>query len=494
MSNRNQRYWRERAVRIKLEQSRRNDNVIRQSSILYRRTIRNINNQLDSFQRRYAPNGNFDIHEMNQLLSRSEQIGWHRAVREFQQEANSAGFADKLQNNYYRTRISRLEHMKLQTEMELDRLAHGNEKMLRRHLETSVTEVFNRSIDEFGVAFDVQSELAHFNPDTVKHLVNNPQHGHNFSENIWGNKRSKLARELNLIINNGMMMGTSVDNMTRQLRGRVEVDQRHARMLIRTESAHAAEQTTALAYERMGVREFEFSSALEVGTCEHCAEKHGEIHKVSDREVGVNYPPIHPNCLCTTVPVVDMGDGERDDRAEQDREEWKSKFTDEERKAHKNRASDRKQMREYRRLGVDVPRNLADFQDMKYNRPNEWSTFKRQVQVFRSIDREVARDPKLTRADGRNARQVHRDFGGHNVEMSAHACVRWGERSDNSGLTVESAVALLNTPHTHIDTRKNRPVWVQGRDRFILETDKSVVVTYIYTSKAYRIQKNWREV
>lgn len=42
-------------------------------------------------------------------------------------------------------------------------------------------------------------------------------------------------------------------------------------------------------------------AAVNERTCDTCGALDGRRFKVDDAEPGVNYPPIHPNCRCTTV-------------------------------------------------------------------------------------------------------------------------------------------------------------------------------------------------
>ena len=42
-------------------------------------------------------------------------------------------------------------------------------------------------------------------------------------------------------------------------------------------------------------------AAVNERTCDTCGGLDGRRFKVSDAEPGVNYPPIHLNCRCTTV-------------------------------------------------------------------------------------------------------------------------------------------------------------------------------------------------
>lgn len=72
--------------------------------------------------------------------------------------------------------------------------------------------------------------------------------------------------------------------------------------LIRTESSFVANQAIARAYEDAGFERYVFVSALEARACKRCGAMDGESFLLSEMKVGVNYPPVHPWCRCTTKP------------------------------------------------------------------------------------------------------------------------------------------------------------------------------------------------
>lgn len=84
------------------------------------------------------------------------------------------------------------------------------------------------------------------------------------------------------------------------------VSQSRAATLIHTESAHAAAEATARGYQETGVNEYTFDASLDLKTCPICGAMDGMKFKVSERETGVNYPPVHPRCRCTTVPETEF--------------------------------------------------------------------------------------------------------------------------------------------------------------------------------------------
>ncbi|MCL2757214.1 MAG: minor capsid protein [Coriobacteriia bacterium] len=54
-------------------------------------------------------------------------------------------------------------------------------------------------------------------------------------------------------------------------------------------------------YVGAGIQEYEFLAVLDSRTCPLCGSLDGKIFKLSERMVGVNFPPIHEGCRCTTI-------------------------------------------------------------------------------------------------------------------------------------------------------------------------------------------------
>ncbi len=58
----------------------------------------------------------------------------------------------------------------------------------------------------------------------------------------------------------------------------------------------------------MGYEWYMFSSHTEgkssERTCERCRKINEEKYRFDKRVVGENFPPLHPNCRCTIIPIV----------------------------------------------------------------------------------------------------------------------------------------------------------------------------------------------
>lgn len=94
------------------------------------------------------------------------------------------------------------------------------------------------------------------------------------------------------------MVSKSVDDIKGAMRFR---SKREARTVI-TETAGEAHME---AYKKHGVKQYEFIATWDERTCPVCGRLDGQVFDRDDATVGVNYPPMHPNCRCTTVAMID---------------------------------------------------------------------------------------------------------------------------------------------------------------------------------------------
>jgi SPP1 gp7 family putative phage head morphogenesis protein len=105
-----------------------------------------------------------------------------------------------------------------------------------------------------------------------------------------------------------------------------DVERSNMARLIRTEGTYVFNEAQAKTWENSGIEEYVYSAFLDKRTSDICQNLDGQTFKWSDREPGVNFPPMHPNCRSTyLLPDLD--------------EEW---LMDQMRKANPGMFKDRK--------------------------------------------------------------------------------------------------------------------------------------------------------
>ena len=55
----------------------------------------------------------------------------------------------------------------------------------------------------------------------------------------------------------------------------------------------------------VGIEQYQILAILDDRTSDICQEMDGTIVPLNEKEVGINYPPFHPNCRTTTIPYFE---------------------------------------------------------------------------------------------------------------------------------------------------------------------------------------------
>jgi len=171
----------------------------------------------------------------------------------------------------FQGRVKRLEMVNAQLWARSKRLGVlENEIQTKSHIET-INGAFGRTI--FDTAEGIGATLAFSGLDSrgIDVLLNAPWQGKNYSQRIWGNS-SALASQLQQMLAKAIMTGMGEERALWEIR------------------------------QRFGVAKL---ATLDGRTSEMCRSHDGQIYKISERQEGVNYPPLHPFCRSTARGYID---------------------------------------------------------------------------------------------------------------------------------------------------------------------------------------------
>ena len=391
-SKMNSAYWRKRTVRQAEQQMQADEKLNQDIAREYERILHELDQELSSFYARYAQNESISMVEARRLLKDAELEDFRMSLDEFRAKAIAGGYDKELNEIYLRTRVSRLQALQTQIRLRIQELFQEQQEQLHDHLAGIYTDAYYQTVYTVSQQTPVLASFARVDTDTVEKLLSKPWLDSDFSSRIWAD-RDKLLRELETALSRSFVRGEPLQRVSKQFAERMGVSQCRAATMNHTESAHAAAEATARGYQETGVSEYTFDASLDLKTCPICGAMDGMTFKVSERETGVNYPPVHPRCRCTTVPETEFKiSGERAARnpvtgkteyVEQDMTyaQWHKKYVEDDpagaaaEKAYRNRHADQKQHERYlERLGSkNVPKSFASFQKMKYNEPEKWN-------------------------------------------------------------------------------------------------------------------------
>lgn len=130
--------------------------------------------------------------------------------------------------------------------------------------------------------------------------------GKAWSERVWNNTaimQEELRSGIIAVVARGYSPKKLMGQMQKFLKDDINKGFNRAVRLVRTELSYVQTQACLDKYKEAGVEYYEILAAN--GACSDCALDYaGQIYRVDEAVVGVNCPPFHPNCRCTTLAVI----------------------------------------------------------------------------------------------------------------------------------------------------------------------------------------------
>ena len=307
MDQKNRDYWEKRQVKREDKAFTTMQDIEKEYKIALEKAKQNINKELSRIGTTYMKDNNLSYHDALKLLKGDEYKVWKKDLHDYMAEYNkllkTAPLEAKklyleIETLSARSRMSHLDSLKAQVDMEMVKLIFGVEDSAKNALTSVYRDTFIEVTKDLGINAIVSR-------DKIKAVLDRPWSGSNFSERIWSNT-DKLAQTVKQEIVNGMIQGINLQTMTKRVSKRFETAKKNdVERLLRTEVNYTLNQATLDGYKEAGIEKYEFSATLDSRTSQICSELNGEIFEIKKIAVGLNYPPMHPRCRSTTIPIID---------------------------------------------------------------------------------------------------------------------------------------------------------------------------------------------
>ena len=204
-------------------------------------------------------------------------------------------------------KLDKYWQMQSQLKKELQKLGDKEVALLSKQFEDEWRDIYESISLPSGDAFSTIST------DNAYQMINQVwlADGKRFSDRIWNNV-DNLIETLNEELMDCVITGRSTSKLKEKLINRFNVSYNRANTLVRTEVANIQTQAAARRYQDYGLTKYKYLADTDERTCTHenngsrnCEDLDGKIFMYSEMRAGVNAPPMHPNCRCAIVPVVD---------------------------------------------------------------------------------------------------------------------------------------------------------------------------------------------
>lgn len=296
----NTRYWTERTLLQEQRVRNMGDKLLSNLEVEYKEAQKELQAQLDGWYQKYADENGLSIAQAKKKLNPKEQRMYEEQMEKLIGKAGDGVVDPGRRKQYIFSRINRLQALENQVAVQLELLGKSQDVETFKLLQRTYQDTYYRGLHVAGQA-GLISRFDRLNPNMVEQICRTPWSGKSFSERIWGNT-DKLIKEVRHILSNGAITGAGVDKMSRQLAKRMGVSYSRVENLIRTESAFVREQATGDIYTAAGLKQYEYMATLDKRTSQICRSLDNAVFAMTEKMVGVNYPPMHPRCRSTTVP------------------------------------------------------------------------------------------------------------------------------------------------------------------------------------------------
>ena len=325
-------YWQNRAENNFLLGEKDSLKVARHLKSLYTEAIREIQTQINAFYGKYAKDSKITLDEAKRILNRNELKDFKSYIKEMLKMGNKENFSKEQMTEfkrlYSKAKITRLEELETNIRFELDKLSIKNISNIGELLSNTYEDNYYRTIYNNQKGLNLISSFSGLNKQAIEKAVSQKYQKANYSDRIW-TSTNKLMTTLTQEIPRGLVLGYNPRKLASQVSNKLNTNYNSTVRLIRTEYSHILNQATIDGYKASGIKQYKILTTLDNRRCDDCKDYEGIIVDVNEGQEGVDLPPFHPNCRCTTIPyfekdeIDEMTDEELENIGFITYEEWK---------------------------------------------------------------------------------------------------------------------------------------------------------------------------
>lgn len=293
-------YWKKR-------EDEAHKNVIRSDALrerlieqIYTDAISRIEKEIQAFYGRYATKEGITIAEAMKRADTLDIKAYEAKAKRYVAEKNLSKEANAQMRLYNLTmKVNRLELLKSNIGLELIKMGVDLDDLMKNAVTDDARREFERLA---GILGDTVTNST----KAVQSIIDSSFHNATFSQRIWSNQ-AVLKAQLDQLLQQHLIQGRGSYELSRQLQKAMGVNKGVADRIMRTECCNARIEAQMRSFKENGYDKYMFI-ALQEGqrkknqrrACEHCAELDGKTFFIKDKIAGVNAPPMHPNCRCST--------------------------------------------------------------------------------------------------------------------------------------------------------------------------------------------------
>lgn len=294
-------YWDKRKVDLYAQVERDEGKLARKLSKYYQAEAAKLAKDIAAYYQRFGDKNVLEYRKMLVSLGESDRRLLFEQMDEFARRYPQWRHLMPVRESIYK--LNEMEGLRESMRLQQLRIGAREHELIEPLLEGDALKSANLIAEQMGFGMNFYT----VNAEVVRLTVGAKwADGADFSSRLWANKE-RLADYLHTTFAQGLARGMSYDKLSRLLQERfVDRSSYETKRLVRTEATFALNESQRQVF--MGLygdgAAYIFSNITDGKACELCREIERETERnpvrCADAQPGVNYPPMHPNCRCTT--------------------------------------------------------------------------------------------------------------------------------------------------------------------------------------------------
>ena len=257
---------------------------------LYKSEGSNLDKQIAQYYTIYGKDNVIEYRNLLRKLSDVERDLLIKDIDTFINKYPQFDYIKAVRESIYK--LDRLEGLRVSIEMQQMELAGKENELIEKHLIDTYSKGVMDSLNRLGHGTNFNT----FDKNVARKFINKGWiDGKSLSSRIYNN-RSKVAKYMSTQFISGVIRGDTYYDISKNLISKFgETSSKQAMRLVRTEGTRVMNEATITVFENE-FEEYRYSAIFDKRTSQICKSLDGRVFKMKDRQAGVNFPPMHPNC------------------------------------------------------------------------------------------------------------------------------------------------------------------------------------------------------
>ena len=274
--------------------------LIEKLTQFYREESHKLGKEIAEYFARYGKDNVIEYRSLLTRLSSADRKLLYERFDDFIEKYPQYKHLTDVRKSIYK--LTRLEG--LNESIKLQQLEIGAKEVDRLH--DYLVDLYGDTYYEMADSMGFGRTMLSFDKESAELLINKKwTQQKDYSDRIWENK-SKLISYLTNDFKTSIIRGDSFNRVVKQMSERfVNRSRADIKRIVRTEGTRINNEAMMKTFDDSKLYdEYEYVAVIDRKTSDVCKDLDGEIFKLKDREVGINFPPMHVNCRSSFSVVI----------------------------------------------------------------------------------------------------------------------------------------------------------------------------------------------